>query len=475
MRRRIASVVGLFSASALLVSCGDKGRSTFPTGPLQAGSRQSDVAPGTCTTLAALQSLVNIVFADGSPSPNSVLGKLDDLDKQLQKGHLAQAQSDAQNIVSFVQQKAQKAQLSATSDQIQALISGVLCYAGLSPDTFLILPTDGPRIIRNGAGTAGLSLQGNSVNTPTIITITILPSDAPPLITKLDQYPGFVEVTQTSTLTKPAIVAVCPGSGIPPEVLNRLRLGHQGIVGFEITPAADGSFLDCSTSIAQSHLPAWLERLASLITPTPLYAKPPLSAGGIGGTATQFSPFGPVDPVLTFAGGVGGTATQFQRSPSDSLRFPSSAPSQSKTPSASQSLSLATAPRSNTVVNGVCTQIDAVVGNPVETACRPTITLTTFQGTILTNVPVGWAIGLGGGVIAPQVTIAHTCGVFGTTASTATDVNGNASVCWTLGPTPGTNTVIATPSAGGDAPAGVTFHPASVTFTATANPLHVQP
>ncbi len=177
--------------------------------------------------------------------------------------------------------------------------------------------------------------------------------------------------------------------------------------------------------------------------------------------------------MLNFAGGVGGTATEFQRAPStDSLRFPSSAPSQAKPAPASPNFALTPGPRSATVVNGVCTQIDAIVGNPVETACRPTITLTTFQGTILTNVPVGWAIGLGGGTIAPEVTIAHTCGAFGNTASTATDVNGNASVCWTLGPTPGTNTVLAAPSAGGDAPPGVTFSPASITFTATANHLH---
>ena len=91
----------------------------------------------------------------------------------------------------------------------------------------------------------------------------------------------------------------------------------------------------------------------------------------------------------------------------------------------------------------------------------------TFQGTLLQNVPLSWAIGLGGGVIAPEVTLAHTCGTFGSTAATTTDVNANASVCWTLGATPGTNTVVATPAPGGDAPLGVFFN-GTFTFTATA-------
>src|SRR5262249_38127820 len=124
--------------------------------------------------------------------------------------------------------------------------------------------------------------------------------------------------------------------------------------------------------------------------------------------------------------------------------------------------------RMNTVVNGICTQIDAVVGTPVETECRPVVTLKTFQGTLLQNVPVGWVIGQGGGVVAPETTPAHTCGTFGSSASTTTNASGSASVCWTLGPTAGTNTVMSTPTVGGDAPAGVTFSPAGLTFTAIA-------
>ena len=468
MRRRIASLVGLLSATALLVSCGDDARRTFPTGPRQPGARSLDLAPGVCTTFSALQSLANAVFGAGSPNAQSALGKLSNMNKLLQQGKLSSAQSEAQNIVAFVQQKAAQGTLPGSHDQIEAFISGVLCYAGLSPDTFLILPTDNAQVFKNGAGNAGLSLQANTVTVPTLVTITVLPPTTPPLDTKLDQYPGFIEVTQSSVLTKPAIVAVCPASTVPSDVLGRLRLGHQATTGFEITPAADGGFLDCSTSTAESRLPEWLQKLASIVLPTPLYAKPPLS-GGIGGLASEFSPFGPVDPEVSFAGGVGGTATEFQRRPSiDSLRFPSSTTTRPNGSTPAPTFSRTPSPRLADVVNGVCTQINALVGTPVETECRPNITLTTFQGTILTDVPVGWAIGLGGGTVAPEVAAAHTCGAFGTTAATATDVNGKASVCWTLGVTPGTNTVLATPTSGGDVPAGVTFSPAAITFTATA-------
>jgi hypothetical protein len=470
MRRRIASTIGLLMVAVLLLSCGDDSRRfTGPSSrPVTPDSRRSDVTPGTCTTLSNLQSLVNSVFGAGSPNANSAQGKLSNLDKQLKQGNLAGAQDQARNIVTFIQTKAAQATLPGTSAQIQALISGVLCYAGLSPDTFLILPSDNAQVVKNSTGQAGLSLQANTVTVPTLITITVLPANAPPLTTKLDQYPGFIALTQSSPLTKPAVVAVCPASSVPGDVLGRLRLGHQAATGFEITPPADASFLDCSQATAQSWVPNWLHRLASLVLPTPLYAKT-LFGTGVGGLATEFSPFAPVDNGLFLAGGVGGTVTEFQRTPrrdSLTLRMPlATAPQDASTRAPSRSLT--PRDRLNTVVNGVCTEIDALIGTAVETECRPVVTVKTFQGTLLQNVPVGWAVGLGGGVVAPEETLTHTCGVFGSSASTSTNVNGNASVCWTLGATPGTNTVVATPSAGGDAPAGVVFN-GNVTFTATA-------
>jgi hypothetical protein len=464
MRRRIRSHLAVLAAATLLVSCSDdSGHKSGLTNPLGPQGRSSDIVPGTCTTYSNLVTLVNQVFGAGSPNANSALGKLSNLNKQLQNNDLVDAQAQAQNIVQFVLQKAQAGTLPGTHDQIEALIGGVLCYAGLSPDTFLIFPSDQPQILKSNNGQAGLSLQGNTVNTPTLITITFLPNNAPPLITKLDQYPGFIALTESSVLTKPAIVAVCPSSSVPPGVLTHLRMGHQAATGFEITPAADASFLNCSVSVGQSKLPGWLQRLASFVLPTPLYAKT-IEAVGVGGLATEFSPFAPVDDELYLSAGVGGTLTEFQKLPgrgdSLALRLPS-VPSDA---SSTATRSLAPRNRSNTVdANGNCIAIDALVGSPVETACQPTVTIKTFQGTILQNVPINWTIGLGGGVVAP----APACTPFGSSASTTTDANGNASVCWTLGATPGTNTVVATAAAGGDAPLGVFFN-GGFTFTATA-------
>src|SRR5438876_8098133 len=89
MRRRIASIVALLATATLLASCGDNGRNgTLPTGPVRPGAA-ADIVPGTCTTLSNLVSLVNTVFGAGSPNANSALGKLSNLDKQLQSGNLA--------------------------------------------------------------------------------------------------------------------------------------------------------------------------------------------------------------------------------------------------------------------------------------------------------------------------------------------------------------------------------------------------
>ncbi|MGH7618401.1 MAG: hypothetical protein ACREPM_14355 [Gemmatimonadaceae bacterium] len=443
MPRSALRLVGLVVVAAVIASCTDNG----PTGNSprtlgQPGAPNASVVPGQCTTLDALKTQVENLFGHASPSANLVLWKLDNLQTQLDNGAIDQAQKQAIDIVSFAQQQAVQGALAGTLAQLQQLVTSVLCYAGLAHNVFLVNPTDGPQVLLNGDGSAGVSLPAHTVTVPTLITITLLPSNSSPLNTKLDVYPGFVLVTQSAPLAGPAVVAVCPSLSVPASVLPRLRLGHQALTGFEITPAADASFLDCSTftgSTKQSRVSRWMNALASLVTPKPLYAK--VFGGGIGGLASEFSPFGPVDPDVQLKGGIGGLASEFR------------APGR--------------APRINTVVGGVCTAVDAPAGAPVDPACRPVVTLSTAKGTPLQGVPVGWAIGLGGGVAA-RVTSTLTCGAFGSTAVTATYADGKTGVCWTLGTTPGTNTVVATPTPGGDAPAGVTFSSTNITFTATA-------
>ncbi|MEO7456585.1 MAG: hypothetical protein ABIY52_10015 [Gemmatimonadaceae bacterium] len=442
---------------AFTTACRDGKQTLLPTDPAALGARQTMV-PGTCTSLSNLTALVNTVFAGGAPNANSALGKLDNMAKQLSKGKIVQAQDQAQNLIQFIQQKAASGSLAGTPAQVQALINGILCYVGLTSNTFLIYPSDQPQILLHPSGLAGVSLQGNTVNTPSLLTIDLLdPSGPSPLITKLDKYPEYIQLTISSPLTKPAIVGVCPSASVPTDVVPHLRLGHQASTGFELTPRADASFLACAT-IAQSKVPSWVRRLASLVSPKMLYAKQVLleRGGGVGGTATEFSPFGPVDEELR-AGGVGGTSTEFLRTPATPA--PSApAVNRSLTPSA----------RSN-ALSVTCPIAQAPVGTALSAACRPAILITTHNGTVMQNVPVSWAINLGGGTIAPQNLLSATCGAsFGSTAATTTDLTGKASVCWTMGATVGLNTVIATASAGGDAPAGVTFLPPGQSFSATA-------
>lgn len=451
MRRSTTPLIGLLCAAAFAVSCQDDSRNRAPTSPTRSGSSSADAVPGQCGANLNLPALINTVFGAGSANAISAQSQLANVNALVSAGNIPAAQAAAKALTAFILAKVQEGGLPGTPKQVQILIAAIDCQTGITStlsDAVVVYPSDAPQIVESSDNHSGVFIPPNTNDQPIVITFTTLPTETSPLITKLDQYPSFVSLTETGPLNNPVVVAVCPSSDVPLDVLARLRLGHQATGGFEITPPADGSFLDCSLSTAQSHVPAWLRSLASLVLPKPLYAK--VRSGGVGGTATEFSPFGAVDPQLRSSAGVGGTATEFRRIPA----VPS-------LPGA----------RSATVVGGVCTAIDAPIGMGVETACRPEITLTTFRGTVMQNVPVGWAIDLGGGSAAPETRLTQTCGTFGATAATTTDLVGKAAVCWNLGPTPGTNTVIATPTAGGDAPPGVTFDPPRTTFTGTATRL----
>jgi hypothetical protein len=458
--RRYLSLVAAVGIALVVTSCGDNSdRSTSPSSLSPDGGGARAIAPGTCTTLASLTSLVNTVFSSG-PNANSAQSKLSAVDKALKKNDLAGAQAAARNLISFIELKAGQGQLGGTHAQIQLLIDGILCYSGLSSDTHLIFPTDAPQIIKDPSGKGGVSLQGNTVGVPTLLTIQILPTNAPsPLITKLDQYPSYIVISSSTPLTKSAIVAVCPAGSVPPNIVGRLRLGHQAATGFEVTPPADASFLDCSTTVGASKTSNWFKRLASLVVPKSLYAATTmLDGGGVGGVATEFSPFGPVDPELNFGGGVGGTSTEFMRTRDGEFNLPG----------VSRSLSSVGTPTiRGTSAAITCPVVSATVGTALAPECRPVVTITTHNGTIMNNVPVSWSVTGGGGTIAPNNLSNDSCGAFGSTASTTTDLAGKASVCWILGPNAGTNTVVATPSFGGDAPAGVNFAPPGLMFTAT--------
>ena len=464
----------LLSVVAMLVVAACSDSATLPNGASPSSKVSKTPIPATCTTLAALTNLAHLVFDGGGPNAQSVIGKLDNLDKFLQKGDLDKAQSRALDIVSFVQQKAAAGQLAGSTPLINAFIGGVLCYAGLLPNTFLIQPGDDAQVLKSNTGNSGLSLPPHPVGIPTLITITELDPNGPSgLNTKLDQYPSFITITATSPLILPASIAVCvPASlGVPADVFARLRLGHQANAAFELTPQADPSFLGCAgddTETALSKAPRWLRTLASVFLPTKLYARKVMAAsgGGVGGSSTELSPFGAVDEGLFAGGGVGGSSTELQISHGTLPQTASDAIARGRPAKPSFSVY---------DINGNCISADTTVGLQLSAKCRPVVTVRTGKGTVLTGVPLGWAVTAGGGSIAPANLTTNACGAFASTTSNATDANGRAGVCWTMGPNAGSNAVQATPAPGGDAPNGVVFLDASgapesgVQFTATGD------
>jgi hypothetical protein len=443
----------------LAAACGEVPTSTAD-GELRSTTASAAVVPGTCTNLTQLNQLSAVIFTPGSsPNINSVKGKLKNLDGLVKKNKIAEAQAQASEIVAFTLKKHNQGGLAGTDAQVEAFTNAVLCFAGIDieveqPDnTFFILPSDLPQVITNIEGNAGISFPGNPVSEPTLVEISIIPgtfgAGDGPLDTKLDQYPGFIQITKTSEtnapLAKPVVVGVCASGVIPADVRARLRLGHGATAGFEVTQPAPADFITCPIQTAQAPAASGWGRVAELLMPAKAHAFQMEFGGGVGGTVTEFSPFAPVDPVLEFGGGVGGTVTEFTRM------------------GMGQSALLSDV----LTLMGACpTPIEGAMGSPVRDECRPNITVRTRLGTPFVGVPVNWNVTLGGGSIAANT---GTCGTFGTAAATTTGPNGGAGICWTLGAV-GANRVVATPTLGGDALDGVSFAPASFTFDAVANP-----
>ncbi|HEX8726604.1 MAG TPA: hypothetical protein VF737_14540, partial [Gemmatimonadaceae bacterium] len=105
-----AALVASIIAAGCTGTTSDSGR---VTGPQQPASRATSTL-GSCTTLSGLTTLANEVFGAGSPNVQSVIGKLNNLDKFVQAGDTTDAQAQANNIVSFVQMKATQGTLPGT-------------------------------------------------------------------------------------------------------------------------------------------------------------------------------------------------------------------------------------------------------------------------------------------------------------------------------------------------------------------------
>jgi hypothetical protein len=448
MRRAVAFAA--LTAGFVLASCADNSVPTGPRSPEKPLLQSAAPVPGTCTTLAHLKDLTNALFGAGSPNANSVLGKLNNLQHQIDIGDFATARQRALDIVAFVEAKWKTGGLPGTLAQKNELVWGTMCYAGFAVGDFdpngVVVFTASDTQQQEGYredDQAGLVIPPGGFNappgTPVVVSITLAPGL---LHTKLDQYPGRFSVSSSAPLNGTVVVGVCLSVYVDPSIRPGLRLGHSRSDGsFEITPQADPPpGLNCPTITGSSRLPSWLASLARRFLPEKAMAASFDLSGGIGGSASDFSDFGPVDTELRASGGVGGSAGDFIKF--GNLRFGNF---------------------------GQVEDCSATVGTQVSSTCRPEVTVTTALGTPLLDVPVDFTVEAGGGTVAAEGS-GGSCGSFAAAITALTNGVAKARSCWTLGTVTGTNTVRGRPRAGGDAPAGTTFSPPSWVFNQHGNP-----
>jgi len=455
--RRLPAGTALVLVS-ILAACGEATQPGSAPAP-----RPVSLAPtAACSpdvSASTIRTQIQSVFAGGTGG-DFALAQFDDIVDERNQGNLTSAKQQTWSLVDFILDHARQGQIVAPPAAVIQLVNNLFCFVGINAaisdagNSWIVDPSDAPQILITSDGFSGASLPAGAVTEPTLLTAarideSTFPIGDGPLLTDLDQYPlyySFVKTNEGNTgFTQSLIVGVCPAIGIDPVVEARLRLGHNASSGFEITPPANADFLSCSNAPPLPTSSASLggrilQRLASAFLPEQLVAAP-LAVGGIGGSVTEFSPLGPVDPMVIGAPGVGGSVTEF-------------AP-----------------PAGGSVVE--CNFSRARAGAPIPSACRPEVRVRTERGTLLDGIPVTFTVLAGNGRVAPNIPL-EDCPTPALTAVMPTGADGKARACWRLGPLPGTNTVEARPDIGGDAVPGVIFSPKAFQFTAVATAQQTQ-
>lgn len=430
------------------------------TPPSSAGRVSNVTASATCAapSLSQLLQLASDAFGAGSPNFNSVRGKIENLNHQLNVvGNRPAAVERAHDIVDFTLTKNSESPLPGGSDAVAAFANSVYCFTDIAltvsdpANTTLIFPLDEPQIVYNATQTVGISFPGDPVFDPSLIVIQENASSQLGALTKLDRYPGYIRITQFNEsgtkLKAPVTVAVC-AFDVPEEVFDDLRLGHglrDEILVITPRPTTGDPTeptLQCEAPAPELRLSQRLfNRAAAFLSPSLLHANSTeileVRRGGVSGTVSEFSPFEPVDTKLRAGGGVSGTVSEFLRAPMAMLQADGGMQS---------------------MLSPTCASLP--VGAELPSECLPTVTVKTRTlGTVLENVPVDWTIpDASGGTIAAADGNAMnlTCDTFGRSVNDVTSAAGTSAVCWRVGGI-GTYSVTARPRVGGDAPDGVTF------------------
>lgn len=335
-----------------MTACGDSaGLSSTPNGASSSGTASVAIAQCTFDT-AQIRVLLTHAFS-ASPDQNVVLGKWSHIQYQVNVlNDLATGRQQTFDLVGFILSTNAQQPLTLTGTELASLLNQLFCFVGINanivdPGETWILPVgNGPTTFVTRDGKTGIQFPSNAVPENTVVTVS--PGTGADLTTLLDKYPLVFNWKLSSALNpgKEATVGVCPSidpllyQGLSDveiqALLDRLVLGHQrDVAGFEVlgrTPIPAEMVLTCGAiGSSSASIPAtWggriLNTLANLVLPKQLAAASRAAlSGGVGGSTSEFSPFGPVDPLLSASGGVGGSTSEFIRVGPSLLATPSTA------------------------------------------------------------------------------------------------------------------------------------------------------
>ncbi len=348
MRRSV--LLSLLAVAAFFAAaCSSDDQGTDPAGPtLEPGpGAESDI------TLRCRQNGLIVVQLAGilSPRPPQRL-----LQKAIQKFALVElalltrkktlAQTRALDLIDFLADN--RANLvnpesPTTLARLGNVTDAILCVVGLPPTGVTldqntgigVVPANNPDpvIITTPQGDAGIKVPiggapAQDVNgVPITGVVVTVKGGVDPLDTPLDQYGQVIDLTASQDVEWQAggvTVAICVTEDLVDELFDRLRIGHEGgepenrFGAIEIlAPAAAADIGEvvggCTiTDLGSRSAFGGLRDLAArVLLPDLLHAAALVKTGGVGGLASRFSKFGPVDPqldVIAQPTSTGGTA-----------------------------------------------------------------------------------------------------------------------------------------------------------------------
>jgi len=337
---------------AILAACG--GDTTISPSdrsvPGSTGSTPQAVTPAVATScsVADITGDLTTLMSALTPNENSTLGKFQYVQTLMAYNNpdsTAKARDFTVNtLISFINIKYSQASPSdqATYAALLAKVqSELLCFVGM----FSIPTTNTPKAFALPNGMGGVwfppdfcdgTCPGINVALDQVLACTLpgVPAGCvqDPLKTLLDKYGIYLKIALSGGTPNPnsalPVVALCAPSETDPLVLPGLRVGHQHTgtgnpAGFDILalvgiPTDLQALLSCPSYGAMNSgtgsptvLGQMISRLATLLLPEKLSARPTFLTAGFGGSTRTFSPFGLIDIGLSATGGVGGSKSSF--------------------------------------------------------------------------------------------------------------------------------------------------------------------